>query len=87
LNITKLASTINLSRPTVMQYQDFLEMTYVIQRLPAFAGGDKPSALARNLYFCDNGIASILANMSEGALSENAVFNQLWQYGNLFGVA
>jgi predicted AAA+ superfamily ATPase len=83
LDITKLASTIGLSRPTVMQYLDFLEMTYVIRRLPAFAGGDKPSALAKKLYFCDNGIASVLANLSEGALFENAVFNQLRQYGNL----
>ena len=83
LDITKLASTIGLSRPTVMQYLDFLEMTYVIRRLPAFAGGDKPSALARKLYFCDNGIAGVLASLSEGALFENAVFNQLRTYGNL----
>ena len=83
LDITKLASTIGLSRPTILQYLDFLEMTYVIQRLPAFAGGDKPSALARKLYFCDNGIASVLANLSEGVLFENAVFNQLRNYGTL----
>ena len=83
LDISKMASVIGLSRPTVMQYLDFLEMTYVIQRLSAFSGGDKPSALAKKLYFCDNGIASILANLSEGALFENAVFNQLRMYGSL----
>jgi uncharacterized protein len=83
LDITKLASTSGLSRPTVMQYLDFLEMTYVIHRLPAYAGGEKSSALARKLYFCDNGIASILANLSEGILFENAVCNQLRIYGAL----
>jgi hypothetical protein len=83
LDITKLASTSGLSRPTVMQYLDFLEMTYVIHRLPAYAGGEKPSALARKLYFCDNGIASVLANLSEGILFENAVYNQLRSYGTL----
>ena len=83
LDITKLASTSGLSRPTVIQYLDFLEMTYVIHRLPAFAGGEKSSALARKLYFCDNGIASVLANLSEGVLFENAVFNQLKNYGTL----
>lgn len=83
LDITKLASTIGLSRPTVMQYLDFLEMTYVIRRLPAFAGGDKPSALAKKLYYCDNGIAGILANLSEGVLFENSICNQLQQYGKL----
>ena len=60
LDVTKLASTLGLSRPTVMQYLDFLEMTYVIRRLPAFAGGDKSSALGKKLYFCDNGIAGVL---------------------------
>lgn len=83
LDVTKLASIVGISRPTVMQYLDFLEMTYVIQRVPAFAGGDKPSALAKKLYFCDNGIAGILAHLSEGALFENAVHNQLRVYGEL----
>jgi predicted AAA+ superfamily ATPase len=83
LDISKMASVTGLSRPTVMQYLDFLEMTYIFQRLPAFAGGDKPAALAKKLYFCDNGIASVLANLSEGALFENAVFNQLRYYGDL----
>lgn len=83
LDITKLASTLGISRPTVMQYLDFLEMTYVIRRLPAFARGDKPSALAKKLYFCDNGIAGILAHLSEGALFENAVHNQLRPLGPL----
>lgn len=83
LDVTKLASTVGISRPTVMQYLDFLEMTYVIQRVPAYAGGDKSSALARKLYFCDNGIAGILASLSEGALFENAVHNQLRGLGKL----
>jgi predicted AAA+ superfamily ATPase len=87
LDVTKLASTLGLSRPTVMQYLDFLEMTYVIRRLPAFAGGDKSSALGKKLYFCDNGIAGVLAKLSEGALFENAVFNQLRPYGNLHYLA
>jgi len=83
LDVTKLASTVGISRPTVMQYLDFLEMTYVIRRIPAYAGGDKPSALARKLYFCDNGIAGILASLGEGALFENAIHNQLRWYGEL----
>ena len=83
LDATRLAAAAGLSRPTVAEYLDFLEMTYVIRRLPAFAGGEKPSALARKLYFCDNGIASTLATLSEGALFENAVCNQLHRYGSL----
>lgn len=83
LDITKLASATGLSRPTINQYLELLEKTYLIARLPAYAGGDKPVALGRKLYFCDNGIASILAQPGEGALFENAVFNQLRAYGEL----
>ena len=83
LDVTKLASSVGISRPTVIRYLDFLEMTYVIRRIRAYSGGDKASALARKLYFCDNGIAGILANIGEGALFENAIHNQLRWYGEL----
>ena len=39
--------------------------------------------LGKKLYFRDNGIASILANPGDGALFENAIFNQLREYGEL----
>ena len=83
LDITKLAQVLGISRPTVGAYLDFLEKTYVIHRLPAYAGPDKSAALGRKLYFYDNGIASILAQPGEGALFENALFNQLKNYGEL----
>lgn len=83
LDPSKIASILGLSRPTLAQYLDLLEMTYVISRLPAFAGGDKPYALAKKLYFCDTGIASVLAGLGEGVVFENAVFNQLRHYGDL----
>ena len=83
VDMTKLASVVGVSRPTLVQFLEFLEKTYVIARVPAYAGGDKPTALGKKLYFCDNGIANLLAQVSEGALFENSVYNQLKQYGNL----
>ena len=84
LDSTKLASIVGLSRPTLTQYLEFLEMTYVIRRLPAHsASADRVAALGRKLYFYDNGIAGVLARLSEGALFENAIFNQLRTYGAL----
>jgi hypothetical protein len=84
LDHTKLANIIGISRPTVLQYLEFLEMTYIIRRVPAFsASPDRTTVLPRKLYFCDNGIAGVLARLSEGALFENAVFNQLRAYGDL----
>ena len=84
LDHTKLASIVGISRPTLVQYLEFLEMTYVIRRVPAYsASADRVAALGRKLYFYDNGIAGVLARLSEGALFENAVFNQLRAYGEL----
>jgi len=83
LDLTKLSKIIGISRPTLNEYLEFLEMTFVIHRLPAYAGVDKATALGKKLYFRDNGLASVLANPGEGALFENAVFNQLAAYGNL----
>ena len=65
------------------EYLEFLEKTYIIHRLPAYAGPDKTVSLGKKLYFRDNGMASILGNPGEGALFENAVFNQLRDYGEL----
>jgi predicted AAA+ superfamily ATPase len=83
LDYTKLSQVIGISRPTLSEYLEFLEKTYVIHRLPAYAGPDKAAALSKKLYFRDNGIASILAQSGEGALFENAVFNQLAGQGEL----
>jgi predicted AAA+ superfamily ATPase len=83
LDYTKLSSIVGVSRPTLKTYLEFLEKTYVIYQLPAYAGPDKATVLGRKLYFRDNGIAGILAHPGEGALFENAVFNQLWNYGAL----
>jgi predicted AAA+ superfamily ATPase len=81
---SKLASIVGVSRPTLAQYLEFLEMTFVIRRVPAWSDSpDRVAALARKLYFCDNGIAGVLARIGEGALLENAVFNQLRAYGEL----
>lgn len=83
MDMTKLASVVGVSRPTLSQFLEFLEKTYVIARIPAYAGGDKPASLGKKLYFCDNGIANILAQVSEGALFENSIYNQLKHHGTL----
>jgi uncharacterized protein len=83
LETTKLSQVVGISRPTLNEYLEFLEKTYVIYRLPAYAGPDQSAVLGKKLYFRDNGIASILAQPGEGALFENAIFNQLVGYGSL----
>ena len=60
-----------------------VEKTYIIYQLPAYSSVDRSVALGKKLYFRDNGIASILAHPGEGSLFENAIFNQLREYGEL----
>ena len=84
LDHTKLAAIVGVSRPTIQQYLEFLEKTYLICRVPAYsASPERAAALGKKLYFYDNGIANTLARLSEGAIFENAVFNQLRAYGEL----
>jgi len=83
LDYSKLSQIIGISRPTLNEYLEFLEKTYVIYRLPSYTNPDRSIALGKKLYFRDNGIAGILAHPGEGALFENAVFNQLREYGEL----
>lgn len=83
LDYSKLSQIVGISRPTLNEYLGFLEKTYVIYRLPAYASPDRSIALGKKLYFRDNGFASILAHPGEGALFENSMFNQLRDYGSL----
>lgn len=83
IDYSKLSQIVGISRPTLNEYLEFLEKTYVIYQLPAYAVPDRATALGKKLYFRDNGIASILAQPGEGALFENAVFNQFREYGEL----
>lgn len=83
IDLTKISQIAGISRPTLNEYLEFLEKTYIIHRLPAFGGPEKGITLGKKLYFLDNGIAGIIARIGEGALFENAIHNQLRSYGNL----
>ena len=83
VDYSKLSQIVGISRPTLSEYLEFLEKTYLIYQLPAFSNPDRSVALGKKLYFRDNGIARILGHPGEGALFENAIFNQLREYGEL----
>ncbi|PIU01394.1 ATPase [bacterium (Candidatus Torokbacteria) CG09_land_8_20_14_0_10_42_11] len=80
LDYAKLSRLTGIARPTLTNYLEFLEKTYLISRLPVFAKSpDREIVKARKLYFCDTGLLRQLAEVSSGAQFENAVFNQLRQ--------
>jgi predicted AAA+ superfamily ATPase len=84
LDISKLTSMTGISRPTVENYLELLEQSYLIRTIPVLSNSpDREITKARKIYFLDNGIASISADAGSGALFENAVFNQLQIRGSL----
>lgn len=84
LDVSKLTSLTELSRPTVDNYLDVLEQSYLIRTVPVLAKSpDREIVKARKLYFLDNGIAAVAGDLGSGAKFENAVFNQLLHKGTL----
>jgi predicted AAA+ superfamily ATPase len=84
LDISKIANTVNLSRPTVENYIYLLENTYFLKTIPVYSlNADREIVKAKKVYFYDNGIASQFAELGSGARFENAVFNQLHHFGEV----
>src|SRR3989338_758095 len=84
LDIQKLASEIGISRQTVYSYLYFLEKTYLINLISPYSKSpDREVSGAKKVYFIDNGLVNILAQVSSGQLLENSVFCNLRKYGSL----
>ncbi|OGC51644.1 hypothetical protein A2982_02080 [candidate division WWE3 bacterium RIFCSPLOWO2_01_FULL_39_13] len=78
LDISKLASELEISRETVYSYLSFLERTYFISMVPKYSKSlDRSSAGNRKLYYCDSGLANYLGNISGGQLFENTIYQNL----------
>lgn len=84
LDIAKLTSLTGISRPTVENYLNLLEQSYLIRTVPVLSySPDREITKAKKVYFLDNGIAAISAQAGSGALFENAIFNQLLHFGEI----
>lgn len=78
IEYAKLSRLTGLSRPTVTNYVSFFEKTYLINTVGVYTKNvDREIVKARKLYFCDTGLANILAELSGGSQFENTLFNQL----------
>ena len=79
LDITKIAEILGVVRPTIYEYLDFFEQTYLIHRLKPLSGSrDVQIKNIPKMYFNDTGILNRVGQISEGQLFENMVFNQLF---------
>ncbi len=84
LDYSKISSLSGLSRPTVLNYVEFFEKTYLVARIPVLTKRpDREIVKAQKLFFCDNGLANQLVELNSGTKFENAVFNQLRHHGEI----
>lgn len=84
LDYTKIASVSGLSRPTVMNYLELFQKSYLIDRVEVFTKNrDKEIVKSPKLYFTDNGIMNRLGEVSSGVQFESAVYNQIKHLGDV----
>src|SRR3990167_3380820 len=79
---SNLSRLIGISRPTVTNYISFFEKTYLINTVTVHTKSvDREIVKSKKLYFCDTGLANILAELSSGVQFENTLFNQIARLG------
>lgn len=84
LNYSKLATYSGISRPSVYNYLELLENTFICTRIPVLSKNpDREIVKAPKIFINDNGLLNQLTDLNTGAQFENAVFNQLKFYGEL----
>ncbi len=77
--IGKLADSLGVSRPTVYEYLNFFEQTYLISLLRPLSGSkDVEIKSVPKVYFVDTGVLNRIAQVSAGQVFENKVYNQLF---------
>lgn len=83
LNISRLASGLVITAPTVRDYVEILETVYLIRRVPAWSASATTRAVARpKVLFVDSGLASYLTagvggDGLTGGLLENFVLGEI----------
>lgn len=89
VNYTEIANTLGISLPTVKNYIDYLEKTYIIKRIfPFFKNTRKEISKSPIVYFIDLGFRNYalgaLGNLTRpddfGFLFQNLLFNTLFNH-------
>jgi len=81
LDVSRLASELGINRPKIYSYLKFLQGIFIIRLLPRYAEGiDRSVAGGKKVYFSDTGLLSIMGQINNSQIFENAVVNQLAKY-------
>ena len=83
VDISKIATILEISRPTVYNYLEFLDSTYFVQAVSHFSSADKRISGGKKYYLCDSGLSRVLGEVSAGQLFENSVFQNLRPFYDL----
>lgn len=81
LNLSKFASSLGVTAPTVRHYLDIMEQTYIVRSLqPYFENTKKRLVKSPKIYVRDSGLLSqILQISSFNALMGHTVFGESWE--------
>lgn len=84
LDVTRLSNELGINRVKVYNFLELLQGLYFIKLIPKYSKSiDRTVAGGRKVYFTDTGILNYVGKVNEGQLFENAVANQLANYGEL----
>jgi uncharacterized protein len=84
LDISKIASALHTSRPTIYSYLSFLEQTYFVSCITPYSTNvDREVSGTRKVYACDTGFVHLFAKVDAGNLLENAVYNCIRRFGKV----
>jgi len=84
LDISKIASALNISRPTVYSYMSFLEQTYFFSFITPWSKSvDREISGTKKVFACDTGFVNLFARVDEGNILENAVYNCIRHFGKV----
>ncbi len=84
LDVAKISSELGISRVKTYQYLEFLQGTFIIKLLPKYSKSiDRAVAGGKKVYFSDTGMLKIIGNVNDSQLFENALVNQIGQYGKI----
>ena len=81
INLAKLATSMNLSAPTIRHYIDILEQTYIVRTLPPyFKNMRKRLVKTPRLYVRDTGLLHQVLNISDfNTLLSHPVYGHSWE--------
>lgn len=84
IDVTKLASELEINRVKIYNYLEFLEGIFFLKTIPKYSKSiDRSVVGGRKIYFSDTGILNLVAKVTDGQLLETAVAIQLSNYGEL----